>query len=137
MIRPLFLQRCFLFVWLTCLGAGCAGFQIPWLDTAPKRAEYGQRVRFGIGQQLHFPDFTLTYVGERHVASEVFPRGFTYHDFKITHGEEEAQVSWSSGTGEIGPVFFEVEGEEYQLELRYSDKLGQLAENQLVIWDDE
>jgi hypothetical protein len=43
-------------------------------------------------------------------------------------------VSWTTGTGVIDPTDFEIAGKHYQLELRRSDKLGKLKENELVIW---
>jgi hypothetical protein len=130
------LGRCLLLGVFTWLCAGCADFPLPWLDTAPQSAGYGQKVRFGVGQPIHFPDFTLTYTGERHVTSEIYPRGFTYQDFAVTQGEEESRVSWSSGTGVIDPASFDVNGVRYRLELAYSDEVGRLAENQLVLWQE-
>jgi hypothetical protein len=64
----------------------------------------------------------------------VYPRGFLYYDFKVRTANIEKAVSWSSGTGDIGPVQFEIAGKHYQLELRHSDKLGKLKDNELVIW---
>jgi len=34
----------------------------------------------------------------------------------------------------IDPTDFEIGGKHYQLELRHSDKLGKLQENELAIW---
>jgi hypothetical protein len=36
-------------------------------------------------------------------------------------------VSWTTGTGLIGPIDFEIGGKHYRLELRHSDKLGKIA----------
>lgn len=96
---------------------------------------YGTKVRYTLNQPLTFPDLTLEFSGERWVdASPTYPRGFTYFDFKIRQGNQEQIISWSAGTGDIGPVLFEVNGQGYWLELRFSDSLGQLAENELVLW---
>jgi hypothetical protein len=46
----------------------------------------------------------------------------------------EKAVSWTTGTGVIDPLDFDIGGKHYQLELRRSDKLGKLQENELVIW---
>jgi hypothetical protein len=43
---------------------------------------------------------------------------------KVGSGKTEKTVSWTAGTGDIGPVTFEFGGKRYQLELRRSDKLG-------------
>jgi hypothetical protein len=101
---------------------------------ASEKASYGTRVKYRVGQKIEFPDFTIQYVGERHKSVPVYPRGFLYYDFKVTKGNVEKVVSWTTGTGIIDPADFEIAGKDYQLELRYSKKLGKLQENELVIW---
>ena len=91
-------------------------------------------MKYQAGQKIEFPDFTVEYVGERRKSLPVYPRGFLYYDFKVRTANIEKVVSWSSGTGDIGPVEFEIGGKHYQLELRHSDKLGKLNDNELVIW---
>jgi hypothetical protein len=97
-------------------------------------APYGARVKYRTGEKIGFPDFTIEYVGERRKSVSVYPRGFLYYDFKVRTTNIEKAVSWSSGTGDIGPVQVEIGGKHYQLELRHSDKLGKLKDNELVIW---
>jgi len=99
-----------------------------------QKASYGTRVKYQAGQKIEFPDFTVEYVGERRKSLPVYPRGFLYYDFKVRTANIEKVVFWSSGTGDIGPVEFEIGGKHYQLELRHSDKLGKLNDNELVIW---
>jgi hypothetical protein len=99
-----------------------------------QKASYGARVKYRTGEKIEFPDFTIDYVGERRKTLPVYPRGFLYYDFKVRTANIEKVVSWSSGTGDIGPVQFEIGGKHYQLELRHSDKLGKLKDNELVIW---
>jgi hypothetical protein len=91
------------------------------------------KVVFKKDTALNFPDFVLTYLGERHVKSPQYSRGFIYHDFHVTSGPEAQKISWSSGTGDIGPAVFKVGAKQFALELRRSDKLGPLKENELVI----
>lgn len=95
--------------------------------------DYGQKIAYVPGQTLHFPDFTLTYVGARHEASALFPHGFDFEDFQIERASERYTVSWSSGTGDVGPTFFAVQGKSYRLELVYSAQFTWLAANELVI----
>ena len=57
----------------------------------------------------------------------------TIYDFEVMKGEARKKVSWSSGTGDIGPAFFEIGGS-YALELSQSDILKSLEEGFLVIW---
>lgn len=99
----------------------------------PGKATYGQKVAYAPGQSIDFPDFTLTYVGARHETSAIFPHGFDFQDFQIQRTSETYIVSWSSGTGEVGPTFFAVQGQTYRLELVYSDQFSWLADDELVI----
>jgi hypothetical protein len=99
-----------------------------------QKASYGTRVKYRVGEKIEFPDFTVEYVGERRKSIPVYPRGFLYYDFKVSKGGTEKLVSWTTGTGVVDPTDFEIDGKRYQLELRHSDKLGKLKENELVIW---
>jgi hypothetical protein len=99
-----------------------------------QKAAYGTRVKCRPGEKIEFPDFTIDYVGERRQSTPAYPRGFLYYDFKVRTANIEKVVSWSSGTGDIGPVAFEIGGKRFLLELRRSDKLGKLQDNELVIW---
>ncbi len=100
---------------------------------APGPVAYGTKVRFSKNVSLAFPDFDLTYLGERHVASPVYKHGFDYHDFKVSHGNQSATVSWSAGTGLLGPQEFNFGGHSFSLELRHTDKLGWLKEDEMVV----
>ena len=102
-----------------------------------QKASYGTRVQYRPGQKIEFPDFTVEYLGERRKSLPVYPRGFLYYDFKVSKGKAEKMVSWTTGTGVIDPTDFEIDGKHYQLELRRSDNLGKLEENELVIWQAE
>ena len=96
-------------------------------------ADLGTKVAYKKDTPIQFPAFTLTFVGDRRVVPEKFPRGFLYYDFRVTSAQGTQTVSWSSGTGDIGPVSFRVGGEGYALELQISDKLGKLKTNELVV----
>jgi hypothetical protein len=101
---------------------------------AEQNASYGTRVKYRAREKIDFPDFTIDYMGERRKILPVYPRGFLYYDFKITRGKTEKVVSWTTGTGIIDPTDFEFDGKRYHLELRRSEKLGKLNDNELVIW---
>jgi hypothetical protein len=90
-------------------------------------------VFFAKAVALHFPDFDMTYSGERRVIPPQYPRGWWAYDFVVRSKSGEQKLSWSAGTGDIGPVRFKVDGSEFQLELSHSDKLGALREDELVI----
>ena len=108
--------------------AGCSYF-----PSAPSQAAYGEKCSCSQGQKLIFPDFSLEFAGTRRVSLPQYPRGFLYYDFTITLGDQKQTVSWTTGTGLIGPMEFQVNGKKYILERLFSDKLGKLGENQLTI----
>ena len=96
---------------------------------------YGVKIHYAQGQPLNFPDVTLEFVGKRESpTSSDYPRGMTFYDFKVYQGSRAQLVSWSAGTGDIGPTLFELAGNRYALELAMSDKLGSLDEDELVLW---
>ena len=109
-----------------CGGSGRTG------DSAQRF--YGDKIKFWQNQPVKFADFNLIYVGERRVVSDKYPRGFLYRDFRIEAGAAQQTISWSAGTGDIAPTAFEIGGKNYELELGMSDKLGKLAEDELVVW---
>jgi len=94
---------------------------------------YLAKVTFAKGIALHFPDFDVTYAEKRRVTPPQYPRGWWVYDFVVRSKSGEQTVSWSAGTGDIGPARFKVGGGEFQIELAHSDKLGALGEDQLVI----
>jgi hypothetical protein len=100
---------------------------------APAPADYGMKVRFKKDVALAFPEFDLTYLGRRHVDSPKFKPGFNYEDFRISRGKDTITVSWSSGTGSLGPREFEFAGRNFELELRHHDTLGWLKEDEVVV----
>jgi hypothetical protein len=94
---------------------------------------YGTKVSFTKARPLQFPDFILEYAGERRQSSERFPRGFVYYDFIASTASERITVSWSAGTGDIGPAIFTIARKQFWLELVMSDTLGRLKPDELVI----
>ena len=96
-------------------------------------AAYGSKVRFNASLTVRSPDFELTYLGKRHVTPPQYPRGWWIHDFKVRGNRGEQTVSWSAGTGDIGPSRFKVNGALFQIELSRSDKLGSLCEDEMVV----
>ncbi len=119
-LRPLLLALVFGLLTAACAPQGNA-------------ADYGTKVVFKKDVPVAFPEFVLTYLGERKVASARYPRGFIYYDFRVTSAPGAQTVSWSSGTGDIGPSPFRVGPKQFILELSRSDKVGPLKENEVVI----
>ena len=102
-------------------------------EEAADAVAYSSKVKFSVGHTLHFPDFDLTYVRKRRVTPPQYPRGWWIHDFKVRAKSDEQTVSWSAGTGDIGPTRFKVNGTDFQIELSRSDKLGALREDEAVV----
>jgi hypothetical protein len=117
----------FLFVHLLALAGSVLA------EETPGAAAYGLKVKFSAGHSLHFPDFDLTYVGKRRVTPPQYPRGWWSYDFKVRGKNDEQTVSWSAGTGDIGPTRFKVNGADFQIELSRSDKLGPLRDDEMVV----
>lgn len=98
-----------------------------------KFEKYGEKVSYADGKELKFPDFSIKFSGKRETTNA--PLKMTFYDFLVTKGDKTQTVSWSSGTGDIAPTFFNVDGTDYVLELGMSDVIkGQLGEGNLVIW---
>jgi hypothetical protein len=95
---------------------------------------YGEKMKFAKNVRIAFPDFVLEYTGQRRESSANYPRGFLFYDFAAKSEGGDVKVSWSSGTGDIGPVEFAINQKRFSLELKRSDKLGPLKEDELVVW---
>ena len=105
-------------------------------ETTPKTANYEEIVTYSKGQQISFPDFSLTFQNER--TQELYHQGLRIpmgncHDFLIVAGQVKKTICWSSGTGAIGPAHFLVAETCFGLERIFADRLGKLSANQLVI----
>lgn len=98
-----------------------------------RAADFGVKVAYRKDTPVQFGRFTLTFVGERRVVTEKFPPGMTFYDFRIATPAGNQTISWSSGTGDIGPAVFKVGGEQFWLELKRSDKQGKLKDSELVV----
>jgi hypothetical protein len=102
---------------------------------ADQDADYGTVVGFTKNRTLVFRDFTMRFLGRRHVGHPVFKHGFTYCDFEVRSSKVTQTISWSSGTGVIDSASFEVDGRPYELELRGSvARKGWLREDEMVVW---
>lgn len=103
---------------------------------ADNKCEYNRVTDFEQGRVYDFPDFKLEFIGERTEKKDT-PGGsisFRYSDFSVTGKNETKKLSWSSGTGDIAPLLFEIDGVKFELELSHSDYFGRnLSKNELVI----
>lgn len=96
--------------------------------------QYGEKVQYEKGTVIQFPDFRLVYIGDKWLSGK---NGATwsmvFNLFEISDGKISKEISWSSGTGNIGPNPFEFKGKKYNIEKTISDNFGQLKLNELII----
>lgn len=120
---------------LLVAAAALSGAILPAVCVAagPRPAPYGSKVVFREGSPLSFADFELTFLGTRRVTRPEYPRGFVYFDFRVSRGEASTAVSWSAGTGDVGPAPFDFAGKRFRLELKRSDRAGALRDDELVV----
>ena len=103
-------------------------------------AAYGQPVQYSLNKEIRYPDFSVRFVGTRREVLQVYSKGFLYHDFEIfSNRGTKVIASWTSGTGELGPIEFTIGGESYFLELRANSlepdpRKRWLRENEMIIW---
>ncbi len=115
-------------VLLLCMVVACNG-------ASTQGPSYGKKTRYSQGQPLVFPDVTLEFMGKRESPpSSDYPRAITFYDFKASQGSQEQLVSWTAGTGDIGPTVFVLGTSRFALELAMSDELGALDADELVLW---
>ena len=94
---------------------------------------YSQKVKYKENLDLTFADFTLRYVGQTKVIPKQYPRGFIYYNFQVTANGKTQNIRWSSGTGDIAPLDFTAGDKAFSLELKISDTLGSLENDELVV----
>jgi hypothetical protein len=112
---------------------------LPALVQAETRdARYGGWERYYSVDVLKYPDFELRFTGSE--PGPFFPASTTHrmgtiYKFRVTRKGAYADIRWSSGTGEIGPVRFEIGGESYMLEMAASAILdGFVSEDNVLVW---
>jgi hypothetical protein len=123
--------------WSFLLAIGCWVLGACNVSSQPPNAEYeyGRKINYSDHETKKLPDFSIRFLKERHQESSVFPRGFTFYDFEVTKAEEKKTISWSSGTGDIGPTFFDLAGEKYVFELKASKAYdGFVKDGEMVLW---
>ena len=96
-----------------------ASFEKEWqAKQAASMAEYEKIQRFAYDKVIRYPDFSIEYVGQ-HSADGIIRVDF--YDFTVTDASGIAQdVSWTAGTGDIGPASFTVGKKTFMLELKRS-----------------
>ncbi|HEY3250071.1 MAG TPA: hypothetical protein VGK25_03030 [Ignavibacteria bacterium] len=109
--------------------AGCK--KKPVYDT-----NYSTPVKVYKDKPVKFPDFELTYMGQRENPA-ITPGGTRFtellYDFKIKNEDEEKTVSWANSVGIINPVNFEIGGNKFVIELGYSSKIKMDLDEDVIV----
>lgn len=100
-----------------------------------KAYQHGTKIDYRDGKAKVLPDISVRFLEERKQANPNMPFLGNVYDFEVSQGDEKKKVMWSSGTGDIGPTFFEIGGEGYVLELQHSDgPEGRMKQGEMIIW---
>ncbi len=112
------------------LGTGCGGGEKKDNDIP---GAYGTKVKYIEGERMRFPDFFLKYMGTSQEKDKNFPSGVTVHNFRVRKGTERRKIGWVA-TSKPEPLKFEFQENRYSLEKVNSQKLGKLADDEVVVW---
>jgi hypothetical protein len=82
------------------------------------KANYRERASFSRDTWLEFPDFDLLYLGTGVYTSGGMHVPIKSYYFRIVRGAEENIIFWTAGTGIIGPIPFEFNGNDYMIEMK-------------------
>jgi hypothetical protein len=104
-------------------------------ESNKNEASYNSKVKFELGKQIIFPDFIIEYTGKKTVPGPNNAKWImTIFYFNLKNSEQTKQISWSSGTGDISPTFFEFNKVKFAIEMQYSEKIKVwLKQNEFVI----
>jgi hypothetical protein len=121
--------------WLLVIALGVMALTLAAcaVKLAPVNGEYGESIRYAPRRPITFPDFTLEYTGQHRVITPRYARGFLYHDFRLTQGAQTETVSWTDGTGVLGPIDFTFDGKPYTLEISQWDTIGPVEFGTVVV----
>jgi hypothetical protein len=111
------------------LGGGCKGEK----EDNDLSGTYGAKVKYIEGIKVKFPDFFLKFMGTSQEKDKNFPSGVTVYNFRVRKGTERRNIGWV-GASKPEPLKFEFQEGRYMLERVNSQKLGKLADDEVVIW---
>jgi hypothetical protein len=121
------------FLVLCPLLGGCSA-SIQKADPQMGDYPYGKVIDYLDGKVKKLPDISIRFLGERREPSPAYTHGFIYEDFEVQKGAETQKVSWTAGTGDIGPAFFDAGGQQYALDLAQSDIYGNMKPGEMIVW---
>lgn len=103
-------------------------------SASAEAGQYGNKVRFERGRSLSFPDFFIIYEGKDHKALDQH-HSFILQTFKVQNTDHTITITSSQfDLGHYPATTFTMDKCTYSLELRKSEKLGNLEDNELVVW---
>ena len=96
---------------------------------------YGAKFEYGSKEPFKFHDFEIQFTATK--PGPAYPnstrRMGDVFEFTVRSEGQTQDVTWSSGTGDIGPSFFAVGKKCFRLELSHSDKIGKLDSDEAVV----
>ncbi len=100
-------------------------------ETKKIEANYKEEISFSRKTWIKFPDFDLIFLG-----TGVYTGGgryipITFYYFRLVNGNKDTIIYWSSGTGDIAPIPFEFNGNDFLIEIKQRYKLYISRRNKL------
>lgn len=100
---------------------------------AASSAKYGRWEKYALNVELSYPDFKLTFLGEKKV--NLGPLFSKRYEFEVKNQKESKRIFWSPGAGDIAPTIFSLSGQEYVLEMYASSAVdGRAPQDHLMLW---
>ncbi len=103
--------------------------------TAHAQEPFASKLKFSQNQPVIFEKFTIIYIDKRE--NGFYPnttrRLAPFLDFRLETGGKTITLSYSAGTGDIGPVFFAAGDDCFKLELDMAEGIGRLADDEMVV----
>lgn len=95
---------------------------------------YGEKIKFENKKPLHFPDFSILFIGKTGQNIQGAKDIYSIYNFNVIEGKKKKAISWAAG-GILVPTEFEVHGIKFCVELSQSIAFAEpLKENEFVIW---
>ena len=102
---------------------------------------YGDRVKYSL-HEVAYPDFSIRFIGTSRASPLNSTLVITFYEFEVISEKGKKKIRWSSGTGDIAPTGFSLDGKQYFLVLK-ADELEMdpgkqwLKEDEMVVWQKE
>jgi hypothetical protein len=118
---------------LVLLPAAALAQADPGKERPPEKGRYNTPESAPPGWTVVFPDFKLRFLGS-HGPGPESNVPIVFHDYELEgHSGNKKTITYAT-LGNIAPQGFCFEGKVYSMELFQSEKFGQLARYEFVLW---